>query len=211
MKKHPLILVSTEIEDKGREFGDFSISLSIRYEQALLRAGGIPWIVPSTNSPKLISEIVLRCDGLMLTGGDDVTPEVYDPQMLPDLKAKVRVTPDGGRRDHRELLLIQQALRLGKPLLAICRGHQVLNVAMGGTLVPDIPTCRPGTINHRQMDKRCEVVHEVQLTPDSLLAKIVRGPNAGVNSTHHQCIGKLAPGLRATATSSDGIAEAIEL
>jgi putative glutamine amidotransferase len=211
MKIHPVILVSTEVEDKGREFGDFSISLSIRYEQALLAAGGLPWIVPSTNSPALIAEVVARCQGVMLTGGDDVAPDLYDPEMPAELKEKARVTPDGGRRDHRELLLIQQALRQGKPLLAICRGQQVLNVALGGTLIPDLPTCRPGPIDHRRMDKRCEVVHDVQLTPDSLLSKIFGGMKAGVNSTHHQCVAKLAPGLRVTATSPDGIAEAIEL
>ncbi len=208
--KPPIILVSTDVEDKGREFGDYALSLSFRYEQALFNAGAIPWVLPLTNDPRVIEEILARCDGVMLTGGEDLAPDIYDPHMPLELKQKARLTPDGGRRDHRELLVVRQALRMDKPLLAICRGHQVLNVALGGTLIPDLPTCHNGTINHRQMDKRCEVVHDVQLTPGSLLAKITGGLKAGVNSTHHQSVGRVAPGLRATALSPDGMVEALE-
>jgi putative glutamine amidotransferase len=210
-KRRPLILVTTDVEHKGREFGDFSLSLSVRYEQALFSADAIPWVVPSTNSPAVMRDIVSRCDGVMLTGGDDVAPELYDPEMSAPLKGLARVTPDEGQRDHRELLLINEALRAGKPILAVCRGHQILNVAFGGTLIPDLPTCHDCRIDHRQMEKRCEVVHDVTLTPDSLLAKITGKVSIGVNSTHHQAVGRLGAGLVASAMSSDGVVEAIEM
>jgi putative glutamine amidotransferase len=121
------------------------------------------------------------------------------------------VTPDGGARDLRELILIDEAFRQHKPLLAICRGHQVLNVALGGTLLADIRSQKPGAQNHRRMDKRSDVVHEVRLTADSLLAKITGARDLGVNSTHHQAVDKIAPPLRAIARSDDGIVEGLEL
>lgn len=206
----PLILVSSEVEDKGREFGDYSISLSIRYERALLNAGAIPWVMPTTTTPSLVAEVVRRCDGLMLTGGEDVNPELYGPPLEKSLQEKVHLTPDGGQRDLRECLLVREALSQGKPILAICRGHQVLNVALGGTLIPDIHSARPECIEHRRMDRRTEVVHQARLTPDSLLSKITGKQLFGVNSTHHQAVDRVAPGLRVSALSEDGIVEALE-
>jgi putative glutamine amidotransferase len=127
------------------------------------------------------------------------------------VKKTVGVTPDGGQRDLREFILISEAFRQNKPLLAICRGHQVLNVALGGTLIADIPRQRPGAANHRRTDRRSEVVHEVRLTPGSLLANITRKQRLGVNSTHHQAIGRVAAPLRISARSPDGIIEGLEL
>src|SRR6266403_749655 len=88
------------------------------------------------------------------------------------LSQKVTVTPDGGERSLRELMVIDEVFRQRKPLLAICCGHQLVNVALGGTLVADIPSQCPGAINHRRMDRRNQVVHEVRLTEPSILAKI---------------------------------------
>ena len=113
----------------------------------------------------------------------------------------VDTTPDGGERDLRELILIDEVFHQRKPLLAICRGHQLLNVALGGTLIVDIPTEVPGALNHGQMDKRSEVVHEVQLTGESLLSKITGKRRLGVNSTHHQAVGRVAELLQVTGRS----------
>ena len=99
----------------------------------------------------------------------------------------------------------------GDGRLAICRGQQILNVALGGTLVADIPSQVPGAINHRRTDRRSEIVHEVRLTQGSLLARIVGSENLGVNSTHHQAVGRVAPPLRVVAASQDGIIEGVEL
>ena len=211
MSRPPLILVSPDIESKGKEFGDQSLSLSGRYQQALLNAGALPVAMGATTSPQLVGEFVRCCDGVLLTGGDDVEPRLYENGLQPRVRRTVATTPDGGARDYRELLVIDQVFHQRKPLLAICRGHQILNVALGGTLVADIPSQVPKALNHRRMDKRSEIVHEVRLTPGSLLSKITGGQKLGVNSTHHQAVGRIAAGLEAAALSLDGIIEALEL
>lgn len=209
MKKTPLILLSPSTQKQGVEFADSSVSLSNRYGAAVIGAGGMPVIVPCISDKKLAAEYVRRSDGLLLTGGEDVSPKHYTKKLPPKL-AKT-MGPTEPERDELELLLIEEVFRQRKPLLAICRGHQILNVALGGTLIVDIPTQVPGALNHRQMDKKCEPVHSVALTADSDLAKFVRGEMLQVNSTHHQAIGKVAPPLRVVAKSDDGIVEAMEL
>ena len=211
MTKAPLILVSPNIEKKGDEFGDISISLAETYQKALMRAGGMPLAMPATVSPKLIAECVSRCDGVLLTGGEDVQPSLYGNGLPPRLRRTVTVTADGGERDLRELLLVDEAFRQRKPLLAICRGHQVVNVALGGTLVVDIPSQLPAALNHRRMDKRSQIVHDVRLTDQSLLAKITGRQTLGVNSTHHQAVARVASPLQITAWSTDGVIEGLEL
>jgi putative glutamine amidotransferase len=211
MTRPPLILISPNVEKKGDEFGDLSISLSETYQRALMRAGGIPLALPGTVSRELIAECVRRCDGVLLTGGEDVQPRLYTTTLPPRLRRTVTVTPDGGQRDLRELILIDEVFRQRKPLLGICRGHQILNVALGGALVADILGEMPGALNHRQMDKRSQIVHEVRLTPKSLLAKITGLQNLGVNSTHHQAVGRVAAPLEVIARSDDGVAESMQL
>jgi putative glutamine amidotransferase len=107
--------------------------------------------------------------------------------------------------------MIDEVFRQHRPLLAICRGHQILNIALGGTLIVDIPTQKPGAMNHQRTDLKSEKVHEVALTPGSLLAKITGERILSVNSTHHQAVGRVAKPLRVTGKSPDGIIEAMEL
>ena len=211
MSKSPLILISPSIEAAGIEFKDRSISLSEAYPRAIVNAGGTPLIMPSGQSRKLIAECVRRCDGVLMTGGDDIEPRLYKNRVPSKLRKTVDTTPDGGERDFRELILIDEVFRQRKPLLAICRGHQLLNIALGGTLVVDIPTEVPGAMKHGRMDKRSEVVHEVQLTRDSLLSKITGKRTLGVNSTHHQAVGRVAELLQVTGASADGVVESMEL
>jgi putative glutamine amidotransferase len=211
MPKPPLILVSPDVERKGGEFGDVSISLSETYQHALLNAGAVPVAMTASVAREVISECVARCDGVLLTGGEDVDPRLYANGLPEKLRRTVTLTPDGGARDLRELLLIDEVFRQRKPLLAICRGNQMLNVALGGTLFVDIPSQLPAAMNHRRQDKRSEVVHEAQLTADSILAKITGKRVIGVNSTHHQAIAKIAEPLRVTALSRDGVIEGMEL
>jgi putative glutamine amidotransferase len=206
-----LILVSPGIEKRGVEFHDLSVSLSIRYENAILRAGGIPVTAPTTTDRAVLAEIVRRADGVVLTGGDDIHSDLYDEHLPRAVRKTVCPTPDGGGRDWRELVLIDEIFRQRKPLLAICRGHQLLNVALGGRLIADIRRQIPGALNHRRMDKADELVHEVPLTAGSLLAKIVGGRILGVNSTHHQAVWEPAGPLVAVARTCDGIVEAMEL
>lgn len=210
MKRAPLIVVSTMTEQKGAEFRDRSTSLSFWYTRALARAGGIPLLAPNFPEQKnLAREMVARADGVMLSGGDDLQPDLYDPALPRRIKAKAGgVDP---ARDLFEFQLIEQALQQRKPLLAICRGPQVLNVALGGGMVTDIPTERPKAMNHARKGDAHKRVHTVELADGSLIRKIFRQSTLRINSAHHQAVGELAPMLRATAKTSDGVIEAIEL
>jgi putative glutamine amidotransferase len=212
MARPPLILVSPNVEVKGNEFGDLSTSLSETYQTALLGVGAIPVTMPATGARKAIAECVRRCDGVLLTGGEDVDPALYAQAKLPaQLRRTVTVTPDGGARDLREVLLIDEVFRQHKPLLAICRGHQVLNVALGGTLIVDLRSQLRGAMRHKQMDRRNEVVHDVHLTRDAILAKVTGKSTLGVNSTHHQAVDQPADILQVAARSQDGVIESMQL
>ena len=211
MKRLPFILVSADVAAKGVEFADRSVSLSENYTRALLDAGAIPLAMPPTTLRPILAQAVARCDGVLLTGGEDVNPDFYEPRMPARLRKRVKLTPDHGARDLRELVLVEEVFKQRKPLLAICRGHQVLNVALGGTLIADIPSQLPRAMNHRQVDRKCEKVHDAHLTPESLLAKITGRRTLGVNSTHHQAVARPAGVLEISAQSADGVVEGLEL
>lgn len=164
-------------------------------------------------SPSMsVAEALDAADGLLLTGGDDVAPTRYGEERHP---AVVEVPPE---RDEFEIALIHEARRRQLPILAICRGMQVLNVACGGTLVQDIPTQLPGSLEHAfkvPPHQPVEMAHEVWVEKDSLLARVMREPLAGgdslqVNSRHHQAVKAVASGFRVVATAPDGVIEAIE-
>jgi putative glutamine amidotransferase len=209
MKRRPVILITPSTESKGAEFSDASVSLSNRYTDAVIAAGGLPLIFPATTSRWVITEAVQWCDGVLLTGGDDIAPKLYAKD-LPEELAKT-VGPLEPDRDLWEAGLIADVFQQQKPLFGICRGHQMLNVALGGTLVVDIATQMPGALKHQRMDRKAEPVHEVKIAPDSLLARVTGRQTLGVNSTHHQAIGTVAQPLRVVAESSDGVIEAVEL
>jgi len=207
--KPPLILISPSTQKRGVEFADNSVSLSNKYSMAVAAAGGLPWISPALPSLPLVAACVARADGVMLTGGDDLQPELYADKLSPKLRKTV--SEPEPERDLFELMLVQEVFRQRKPLLAICRGHQLVNVAFGGTLTVDIPSQVTGAMKHSRMDRKCSVVHDVELAKGSLLARLVGGKKLGVNSTHHQAVGELAEPFIVTACSSDGVIEAMEL
>lgn len=211
MAKPPLILVAPSIEKHGVEFHDVSVSLSVKYDFSVTRAGGIPVTVPTTTDRGLLSECVKRVDGVLLTGGDDINPGLYAKNLPQKIRKTVETTPDHGGRDLRELILLDEIFRQRKPLFAICRGHQLLNVALGGGLVADIRQQIPQAVNHQRLDRANEIVHDATLTPHSLLARITGKRILGVNSSHHQAVVEPAGALMATARARDGIVEAMEL
>jgi len=205
----PTILISGSTDDRGAEFTDYSLSLSMNYPQALAAAGGMPWLLPCEPERKFVAEAVQHADGILLTGGDDVEPKRYT-RALPPAVAKT-VKPAHAARDKFEFMLVDEALRQRKPMLCICRGHQILNVALGGTLVADIALQRPLALNHNRTDKKDRVVHEVKCAAGSLLRRIAGKETLGVNSSHHQAVERISKDLRITAVTKDGIVEGMEL
>jgi putative glutamine amidotransferase len=204
----PLILVSPDSEEKGHELGDRSSSLADSYAAAVMAGGGLPLVLPSLASMGLIREAVSRADGVLLTGGDDISPGLYRDR-LPD-RVRRLVAPADPRRDLTELLLLDEVFRQRKPLLAICRGLQLLNVSLGGDLIVDIASELPGALSHRQLARKYEPVHDVRLTAGSLLSSILQTERLGVNSTHHQAVKRVADFLWVAARSHDGVVEALE-
>lgn len=208
-RRKPLVLISGSTEKRGVEFEDLSLSLSMNYARAVQAGGGLPWVVPCLADKDFVAESVARCDGVVLTGGDDIDPKVYGKEVPQSLAKTVHaVDPE---RDVFELMLVDEVFRQKKPLLAICRGHQVLNVALGGTLVVDIASEVPKALNHSRTDKKDKIVHEAKVEAGSLLAKATGTTSLGVNSSHHQAVEKVAKPLRITAVSIDGIVEGLEL
>ena len=174
------------------------------YRSALESAGAdVRELSPADTLPDALA----ACDGLLLTGGVDVDPREYgDDERHPTLELDAD-------RDRYELALAREALRHDLPTLAICRGAQVLNVAAGGTLIQDIPSSHPESLDHQQTASKDLLAHPVEVIAGSCLAALVAGgvpDQILVNSRHHQAIRDVAPGFVVSATAPDGIVEAIE-
>lgn len=176
------------------------------YVRATKRAGGLPLILPPVLDEGEEGATLSLLDGLMLSGGGDIDPQRYGADSSPLVKG---VNAD---RDHAELTLARKALCVGMPILAICRGIQVLNVALGGTLYQDIPTELPESLPHSpaEGEVRDASAHLVRLTDDSHLARIFGRTEMRVNSFHHQTLRQVAPDLVVTGHAPDGVIEAAE-
>lgn len=182
---------------------DDRVQVPYGYAQAVGAAGGIPLVLPVLDAATA-PEVLSCLHGLLLAGGVDLDPSFYGENPLPGLG---RITPD---RDGFELALAREALVHGVPLLGICRGVQVLNVAAGGTLYQDLGSQVGGVLKHRQDAPRWYESHAVRLHPGSRLAVILGVEEARVNSFHHQAVKDVAGRLRAVAWAPDGVVEALE-
>jgi putative glutamine amidotransferase len=171
---------------------------------ALESAGLIPLIVPPLSSASAAAAIMDSVSGLVLTGGEDVDPARYGEKR----HEKVRLVNPA--RDATEAALIEEAKARGKPVLAICRGIQILNVALGGTLVQDIQSQCDTRITHDDESPRNTRSHEISIEPGSLIANAVGAEHVTVNSFHHQSVKRVADGMRVTARSPDGVIEGLE-
>jgi putative glutamine amidotransferase len=173
------------------------------YHKSVASNGGIPIILPFIN-PEISTETLGLCDGIILSGGEDVDPKLFgqDPHQY--------LGPTTPERDLAEIAMVKYALENDIPIFAICRGVQILNVALGGTLIQDIPSQVKDSIQHSQKIDRSQETHWVTISKDSHLYKIVGSDRIRVNSLHHQAIDKVASDLRIVAQSSDGIVEAVE-
>jgi putative glutamine amidotransferase len=194
---------TTSLLESGIDRGPVTY-LDSRYTGWIERYGMAALLISPTHDDASIATLIGMADGLALAGGEDLHPSTFGESPHP------RLGTVNGARDHVELSALRLALDAGMPILALCRGAQVLNVAHGGSLWQDLPSQKPGTISHRQSGAWHSTAHEVRAAPDSRLAHIVGAEEFEVNSFHHQAIREVGAGLRATAWAPDGVVEAVE-
>lgn len=202
----PIIGLTTYRKTAAQSTPVALMALMPTYIDAVSAAGGIPVLIPLGLDEDALADLLGQLDGLVLTGGGDIAGEHYrseHPEFIFDVDED---------RDRVELFLAREAVSRKKPLLAICRGHQMLNVALGGTLYEDVMARMPGAIKHDFFGvfPRNHQAHAVAIEPDSILAATLGRREATVNSLHHQGICDLAPGLVATAHAPDGLVEGVE-
>ncbi|MEN8040118.1 MAG: gamma-glutamyl-gamma-aminobutyrate hydrolase family protein [Actinomycetota bacterium] len=173
------------------------------YTDSVLRGGGIPVLLPCVENA-LIDRVLDRVDGILLTGGGDIAPERYGAERDP----AVRMV--NHERDEFELALVRKAYERKMPVMAICRGNQVVNVAFGGTLIQDLPS-HAGAHGHDIVGEGAYEPHsEALIEDDSWIATIVGSGLRGINSIHHQAVENVGEGLRVVASAPDGTVEALE-
>ena len=197
--KRPMIAVTAARNDEKNR-----LTILELYMKMLLRHGAMPVLVPIVTEGALIDEIVERFDGFVISGGGDINSCYWNEPL------HEKAYGLDAERDAFEIELARKIYQMKKPALGICRGEQVMNVALGGTLYQDIPSQAEGAMNHRCGDRQLEPVHNVTVKAGTKLASIVGEGVMGVNSLHHQAVKDVAPCLTVTAVAEDGVIEAIE-
>lgn len=205
--KRPLIGLTTFQRDIGKQRQVIVSGLGQTYIRAVEMAGGIPVLIPCGLSDEDNQAIFDRLDGVLLPGGGDIDPVLYGGI---EHETVYGISPE---RDKTELWMANEAVNKSKPVFAICRGHQVFNVALGGTLWEDIPTLMPNGKKHafHVGYPRNYLAHTVDVFADTHLSRYLGVGDIGTNSLHHQGVKKLAPDMIATAVSPDGVVEGIEV
>ncbi len=193
----PLIGISLGYSDKKN-------SVNNTYINSILKNGGVPYLIPVTDDVEVLRQIVAQLDGIVFTGGEDFAPAYYGKEEHEKL-GEVNVT-----RDTYDLTLLKLATDRNIPTLGICRGLQLINVGMGGTLYQDLPAEKPSDINHRQEEEGTVPTHSVSVVEGSVMHNIFGKQEIQVNTFHHQAIDKLAPGLKIVGWSNDSVPELIE-
>jgi len=187
-----------------RPLGKF-VRADLDYVEGVAGAGGVPVVLPPTGDEGAAEAMIQSLDGLLLSGGSDLDPGYYGEEPVPELGITL---PE---RDAFEMTLVRLALRRRMPVFGICRGMQVLNVALGGTLYQDLPSqWEWDVLKHRQHTPKWQPTHEVRVREGSYIAEVMGCEVVKVNSYHHQGVRVLAEGLVATGRSSDGVIEAVE-
>lgn len=189
----PLVGISSSRSSAGGTL------LASAYSEAVSKAGGIPVVIPSVSTREEADAILSRLDGVIFSGGEDVDPSWYGEAVLNESVSIDSV------RDRSDSLLARAALASAKPILAICRGEQLLNVMMGGSLYQDIPSQVEGAVAHSHGAE-----HTIRIEKESVLGRLFGADTLRVNSYHHQAVKQTAPGVRVTARAADGVVEAYE-
>lgn len=198
MKTKPIIGVMPLLDERKE-----SLWMLPGYMNGISAAGGIPVMLPLTEDSETLEQIAENCSGFLFTGGQDVSPEIYG------YSAKYDNIVCCKERDNMEIQLLKHILKLEKPILGICRGIQIINCAMGGTLFQDLPSEKNSAVEHHQSPPYDIPVHSVSIEKNSPLYKLLHTQNLKVNSYHHQAIKELSPQLKEMARSEDGIVEAV--
>lgn len=202
----PLIGITTHRRDSDEGKRDV-FGLMTTYADAVRHNGGLPVMVPLGLDESELADLFARLDGFVFSGGGDIKPERFG--------AAIHATMYGidDDRDRVEFTLVRWAIKEEKPFLGICRGTQVMNVALGGTLFGDIASEAPGAQKHNYFPgyPRTHIAHPVSVSEDTLLARALGTPIVNTNSLHHQSVKEVAPGLEVVAQAPDGIIEAVEL
>ena len=202
----PLIgITAGTIQTEERAGAGYKYGQGHTYVDAVVQAGGIPVLIPIATSREATQEVFERLDGILFSGGNDLEPGLYNQEM--------RSTHDvDAPRDTHEVELMKMALAAHKPVLAVCRGMQLLNVVRGGSLYQDIAEEVPGAQNHdaHHKDQQGPLVHILNVEPESQLADILGVTEVPSNSYHHQAVKDIGEGLVVSARTSDGVVEALE-
>ncbi len=185
---------------------DGSLHMGFGCEKAIVAAGGLPLMLPIHIEPADAEALLARCDGILFSGGVDVDPTCYGEEVL---EACESIDVD---RDKAETAYFEAARQLHLPMFGICRGHQIINVLMGGDLYQDLPTGFPreNALQHRSKGASDTLLHSIRTESGSLLEKVTHGAPMRVTSTHHQAVRRVGKGLRACGHTADGVIEALE-
>jgi putative glutamine amidotransferase len=211
-RSRPLIGVTTSELRPAKDVGATpegdpprtELALGLSYPGAVEAAGGLPFVIPPL-PVGAVESLVDRLDGVCLSGGPDLDPAAYGAPPHPKLG------PTEPELDRFEIALAREAHARNLPVLALCRGAQLLNVAMGGTLVQHLPEVTGEAVEHRQTGAADRLTHEVELASASLAARVLGGTEVWVNSFHHQAVDRLGRGVLAVGWSRDEVVEAIEV
>lgn len=195
----PIVCLTPSLND------ECDTTVNITYVRALQKAGALPYPLPYLEDDEALSRVVDMCDGFLFSGGGDVDPHHYGEEIKPTCGSITAA------RDSLELRLFAKAFAAGKPILGICRGAQLVNVALGGTLHQDIPSEIETTISHRQSEPKYAFSHDVAILEDTPLSALCGTKRLLVNSFHHQSIKQPGRGLIPMAYADDGVIEAAYL
>lgn len=203
--RKPIIGITSAWENDPNLQNYFRNCVSIDYSKSVIEAGGIPIILPTLDNLEVIKEQIKILDGIIFSGGADINPTLYGEEF------KNGIGVVSLERDRGEFLILEEFIKTGKPILGICRGHQLLNVFMGGTLFQDLKYSNREVLKHRQDFYPDMPVHKVKIVDkDNILAELY-GDEIFTNSFHHQAVNNLGKNLTPIAISSDGIIEAFQM